>query len=469
MKIKNRTTSKNNNSGITLIALVITIIVLLILAGVTIASLTGENGLLERASRAKDETKRGDLIERVKIDILDNEIGKGIGEEDKLSEVLGKYFKTVPSELTNIDTELTAKAEYGGYKVTLKELFGQAVAGGSGGGDDMPTVIVAPKEPVSETTKYDDGTNKADGTSIAVIPNGFKVINGGDNPKIDDGLVVKDGADNEWVWISVPDASVMYTHVDEGIAITGGSGKTYVSGVTTNYYSNTILSGKRRGLPNSSNYREPDVVVGSGTQFDAANYSTAGFTSLENMAQSLVDDYEDMIESVEKNKGFYVGRYELSGTSASPTEVSGQPLTNQNWYNLYYACKHINTGTATADVVEARMIWGCQWDMVCNFIANYGEKKNINDSSTWGNYKTTDVTSSDGSTIIKANGTSTKLDTGVTTFTMANKIYDIAGNCVEWTQEAYLTNYRDHRGRQFLQLWLCLSSFWPQLRQHSVW
>ena len=45
-----------NNKGITLIALVITIIVLLILAGVTIATLTGKNGILTRASDAKEET-----------------------------------------------------------------------------------------------------------------------------------------------------------------------------------------------------------------------------------------------------------------------------------------------------------------------------------------------------------------------------------------------------------------------------
>ena len=41
-----------NNKGITLIALVITIIVLLILAGISIAMLTGENGLLNKASGA---------------------------------------------------------------------------------------------------------------------------------------------------------------------------------------------------------------------------------------------------------------------------------------------------------------------------------------------------------------------------------------------------------------------------------
>ena len=49
---------KKYNKGITLIALVITIIVLLILAGITIATLTGENGILTRATKAQEETKK---------------------------------------------------------------------------------------------------------------------------------------------------------------------------------------------------------------------------------------------------------------------------------------------------------------------------------------------------------------------------------------------------------------------------
>ena len=47
---------RNNQKGITLVALVITIIVLLILAGVTIAALSGDNGILKRGSEAKVQT-----------------------------------------------------------------------------------------------------------------------------------------------------------------------------------------------------------------------------------------------------------------------------------------------------------------------------------------------------------------------------------------------------------------------------
>ena len=55
------------NSGITLIALVITIIVLLILAGVTIATLTGDNGILTKASKASEQTKIGEEKEAIGI------------------------------------------------------------------------------------------------------------------------------------------------------------------------------------------------------------------------------------------------------------------------------------------------------------------------------------------------------------------------------------------------------------------
>ena len=58
-----------NQKGITLIALVITIIVLLILAGVSIAMLTGENGILTRAGDARDETATAEVVERINMEL----------------------------------------------------------------------------------------------------------------------------------------------------------------------------------------------------------------------------------------------------------------------------------------------------------------------------------------------------------------------------------------------------------------
>ena len=58
-----------NNKGITLIALVITIIVLLILAGVSIAMLTGQNCILTQASNSKDKTTAAEIAERVNVEL----------------------------------------------------------------------------------------------------------------------------------------------------------------------------------------------------------------------------------------------------------------------------------------------------------------------------------------------------------------------------------------------------------------
>lgn len=67
-----------NNKGITLIALVVTIIVLLILAGVSIAMLTGQNGILEKAGAAKKASTAGNLDEAVKI-VVGNRMTNDLG------------------------------------------------------------------------------------------------------------------------------------------------------------------------------------------------------------------------------------------------------------------------------------------------------------------------------------------------------------------------------------------------------
>ena len=69
--MKNQLEKKNNksnkNEGITLIALVVTIIVLLILAGISIQMLTGDNGILNRAAEAKENTEQSQLEEQRRL------------------------------------------------------------------------------------------------------------------------------------------------------------------------------------------------------------------------------------------------------------------------------------------------------------------------------------------------------------------------------------------------------------------
>ena len=69
---------ERNKRGITLIALVVTIVVLLILAGVSISMLTGENGIITQASKAKDETEQARVEELVDL-AVDSLIGENKG------------------------------------------------------------------------------------------------------------------------------------------------------------------------------------------------------------------------------------------------------------------------------------------------------------------------------------------------------------------------------------------------------
>ena len=91
-----KTKELKRNKGITLIALVITIIVLLILAGVTIATLTGENGILIRAEQAKIETEEEQLKEDIKLAYNAVKIGSNLEGWDLDTEII-----ELQKELTN--------------------------------------------------------------------------------------------------------------------------------------------------------------------------------------------------------------------------------------------------------------------------------------------------------------------------------------------------------------------------------
>ena len=79
---------KRTNSGVTLIALIITIIVLLILAGVTIAMIMGDNGILNQATRASDEMAQSSAEEKVNIEVLGSYETDGTIDIDLLNENL---------------------------------------------------------------------------------------------------------------------------------------------------------------------------------------------------------------------------------------------------------------------------------------------------------------------------------------------------------------------------------------------
>ena len=373
--------------------------VLLILAGVSISLILDNNGLIQKSKDARREYGQAKDNEQAQMsgvsDWIDNQVGGNGGT---------KVNPTVPGWENKKDDNST-------------------INGGKGNANN-PTI------PAGYTPINTDTSNWGDGSSVPT------------QDSVDHGLVIKDDSNNEWVWVPVPDVTVMCdTSNTTEYTLCGTTGET---AVTTNKYSKSgIIEGLTRTIPGTTNdYREPDLVVyynRTGYDADEEYYNTIlGFESKEKMAEALVSEYNEMIASIGKYGGFYIGRYELSEAGVQKDK---EPL-NTNWYNLYKKCKELKA----SDKVETRMIWGCQWDVTCNFIANKGDKKSIADSSSWGNYSNTSVKADDGTTELKASGTEAMLNTGVTTFTMVNNIYDLAGNCIEWTQEASDTHYRAGRG-----------------------
>ena len=113
------------NKGITLIALVITIIVLLILAGISISMLSGDNSILRRAADAKTNSEKEQIIENVRLDIL-AEITNKKGVDlvvDEIKDILEIYFTsdTIPEDFADLTQEMTTKR--GEYSVKLSDVL----------------------------------------------------------------------------------------------------------------------------------------------------------------------------------------------------------------------------------------------------------------------------------------------------------------------------------------------------------
>ncbi len=100
-----------SNSGITLVALVITIIVLLILAGVSISLVVGDNGIMTRAKDAGTKTEEADAVETFKLavaSLTSDYFSKQYTEATKPTETSVSLYVAaqIKTELENMDYKL---------------------------------------------------------------------------------------------------------------------------------------------------------------------------------------------------------------------------------------------------------------------------------------------------------------------------------------------------------------------------
>ena len=325
-----------DKKGITLVALVVTIVALLILAGVSINLVLGNNGIIAKAKDAETKSAEASQNDLKEMSNLEDEMDKQLGTYDPL--------KKIPTK-------------------TLEE---------------------AKVDFVKEKTKveFSDGN--------VIIPEGLKIA---DVPasKVRDGVVIEDKDGNQFVWVPVA---------------------TIADYKRTWYTGNDLFSEYLEALP------------------------------------------EDEKTSVERYKGFYIGRYEAGDkestgttkatfrTSSSDTSNSVTIKADQVPYNYVTRTQAVSLaeGFATKQGYKAKtkLVSSYAWDTTIAFIEktvnNYGS------SSSQGNYSNTsvtykDITDESKPEKTKAENSSLLVATGQTT--PVCNIYDMGGNVFQWTTESF--------------------------------
>ena len=418
-----------NQKAITLIALVITIIVLLILAAVSIATLTGENGILTEAGNSKTQTEIGEEKEAIGLaynGAKTEKLGGEITAEDLNTQFTKNGVNATASGTGTITVEFPDTGR--SYKID---------------NNGNVTEMIAVGGTATSTVK----DNYTDGTNSATIPAGFTVS--ATENTISTGLVVTapDGSEFVWVPASVDSMATRTSGQDENHR-DNYQGKLYEFSGTGDSTSSTE---KTTWVPGKTNYREPSLVTGNsadtyavmetitGTNYDAKSdyYNTilgyAISTGAKDFGKDMQKDYNAMIESVNKYGGFYIGRYETSIAGETVASTKGttdtRPMASINWYEMYKKQKNYAN---SIESVSSSMIWGSQWDSMLNWALTGSDKGN--------------VTATDKA----PHNLSSTDQPGTQDNDKINNIYDLEGNVREWTLEAFSPNSRVYRGR-FLQ------------------
>ncbi len=463
---------EKKNKGITLIALVITIIVLLILAGVSIATLLGENGILTQANKASYETKLAELKENLQLDILDVTMGKNGSSlsEEELRKVLVKYFgeKNVPaindSKWDNFPEGFELTTEDGKYTVNIADIYNADLGKMTAG-----TETTKPEGAEWENTV----TPVADGEGhIIPVPNGFSYKEG----TKETGFVIQDDEGNEFVWVPCGKGEEITYEKEKGLAVTWTNAQeddveyktkqlqyteyddwtdTYGDTVSVNKYGGFYIGRYEAGIPSTASFYETadngnylrttslnsgrDVTEENGktlkpvsrknnpswndiTQEHAREVSGKMYEGSESVTSQLIDSYawDTVVEWIKTGEG--------------KVEKATNSSTNGNYYN--------NTNISLEDDgIYAMHAFGSNWlyttiYSVGNWKRTESNKKITKDNigTEYSKYQWVPP-HSEWDFETKTYYERIEIATGAAESTKTKNIYDLAGNMLEWTTE----------------------------------
>ena len=280
-----------NNKGITLVALVVTIVVLLILAGVSINLVLGNNGIIAKAKDAKT----------------------------KSAEASENDLKGMNGLVSEMEGALAGNGSTGSGS-------GNGGAGGSGTGTKVPA------EATAETAPYfpDNTFTKKEGT-------------------IDTGLVIKDANGNEYVWVVVPRTTAVYKTTGLGKTTFTDTDYTNIETDLKNY-----TSLYRNGTNYSDTWYAADTDnVGWLTSDEYAELKNSMLKSVYENGGFYVGRYEAGIaeNGTSDEQTNSDGKYTIEGMPVPVSKADAYPYTYVTRTQAQNLASNVNSGTKTSSLM----------------------------------------------------------------------------------------------------------------------